>query len=194
MKTNRRAFEIVGSNTGYGETDLIQDVVRGDEQACQRFFQTHKDRVFSVCLRMTGNYYEAEDLLQETFLRAFRKIAGFRGESSLRTWIHRIAVNVVIESLRRRHPDFQLPEIETAETVPGGLPALHWGVDLTVERLRLERAIAGLPPGYRAVLVLHDVEGYSHEEIAQFLGSQIGTSKSQLHKARRILRKLLGGV
>lgn len=191
MDLKQRKLEVFGLNPRLAEAELVEGAVRGDERALEKIFRLHKDRVFSICMRMTGNFYEAEDLLQETFVRVFRKIGSFRGDSSLSTWLHRIAVNVTIESLRKRQPSTDLLADDAAEGERGSLPMPSSKIDLTLERLRLERAIAALPPGYRLALVLHDVEGYNHEEIAGFLGSCVGTSKSQLHKARRKLRDLL---
>ena len=175
------------------EEELLDGARRGEESALEQLFRQHKDRVFSLCLRMTGNYFEAEDLTQESFLQAFRKLQLFRGESSFSTWLYRVTMRVVLDELRRRHPTENLLDIvaagKEAETLSLGSVAQR---DFTLERLRLERAIAALPTGYRVILVLHDIEGYSHEEIAQSLGSQTGSCKSQLHKARRKLRELLG--
>jgi len=143
---------------------------------------------------MTANAAEAEDLTQEAFLQLYRKIATFRGESAFSTWLHRMAVNVVLMRLRKRGlPVVPLEEtIETEEEAPkkelGGEDAKLAG---SIERLQLERAIERLPPGYRTIFVLHDVEGYEHNEIAGIVGCSIGNSKSQLHKARLKLRDFL---
>jgi RNA polymerase sigma-70 factor (ECF subfamily) len=120
-------------------------------------------------------------------------MGGFRGDSSFSTWLYRIAVNAVVDSLRKRHPRIETAMDDVAEQDLPAKPTAESAGDLTLERLRIERAIAALSPGYRSVLVLHDVEGYSHEEISQWLGSSIGTCKSQLHKARRRMRELLSG-
>ena len=143
---------------------------------------------------MTANAAEAEDLTQEAFLQLYRKIATFRGESAFSTWLHRMAVNVVLMRLRKKGlPVVPLEEtIETEEEAPkkelGGEDAKLAG---SIERLQLERAIERLPPGYRTIFVLHDVEGYEHNEIAGIVGCSIGNSKSQLHKARLKLRDFL---
>jgi len=143
---------------------------------------------------MTANAAEAEDLTQEAFLQLYRKIATFRGESAFSTWLHRMAVNVVLMRLRKKGlPVVPLEEtIETEEEAPkkelGGEDMKLAG---SIERLQLERAIERLPPGYRTIFVLHDVEGYEHNEIAGIVGCSIGNSKSQLHKARLKLREFL---
>lgn len=145
---------------------------------------------------MLGNPTEAEDLSQEAFLQLFRKIHTFRGESAFSTWLHRLAVNVVLMHLRRK----SLPQVSLEESMepdeanmgPRREPGLN-DPDLvgSIDRLTLEAAIEQLPPGYRVVFVLHDVEGYEHNEIASMLGCSVGNSKSQLHKARLRLRDLL---
>ena len=189
----RRSFQVIGLNTRSSETELVRSAQAGEEMAFERLFLLHKNRVFSICLRLTGNYHEAEDLAQEAFVLAFRRIADFRGESLFGTWIYRIAVRVVLDTLRKKHPLFET--LDEGQTVADRtkLSVQAGGRDLTLERLQLERAISQLPTGYRAVLVLHDIEGHSHEEIAELLGSHPGTCKSQLHKARRKLRELLIG-
>lgn len=144
---------------------------------------------------MTGNTAEAEDLAQEAFLQLFRKIGTFRGESAFSTWLHRLAVNVVLMHLRRKG----LPEVsleETTEPTQEDGPKREIGVRDpalvgSIDRVNLERAIERLPPGYRTIFVLHDMEGYEHNEIASMMGCSIGNSKSQLHKARMKLRDLL---
>ena len=176
------------------EAEAIEKAKQGDAQAFEVLYNLHKRRVYSLCLRMTANAAEAEDLTQEAFLQLYRKIATFRGESAFSTWLHRMAVNVVLMRLRKKGlPVVPLEEtIETEEEAPkkelGGEDAKLAG---SIERLQLERAIERLPPGYRTIFVLHDVEGYEHNEIAGIVGCSIGNSKSQLHKARMKLRELL---
>jgi len=176
------------------EAEAIEKAKQGDAQAFEVLYNLHKRRVYSLCLRMTANAAEAEDLTQEAFLQLYRKIATFRGESAFSTWLHRMAVNVVLMRLRKKGlPVVPLEEtIETEEEAPkkelGGEDAKLAG---SIERLQLERAIERLPPGYRTIFVLHDVEGYEHNEIAGIVGCSIGNSKSQLHKARLKLRDFL---
>ncbi len=176
------------------ETQLIARAQRGDEAAFAALFDAHKRRVYSLCLRMTGDTAEAEDLSQEAFLQLFRKISTFRGESAFSTWLHRLVVNVVLMHLRKKGlQQVSLDEIDTSQEEP---VKREYGDDdrrLTgsIDRISLGRAIAQLPPGYRAVFVLHDVEGYEHNEIAQIMDCSTGNSKSQLHKARLKLREWL---
>ena len=143
---------------------------------------------------MTGNTAEAEDLTQEAFLQLFRKISTFRGESAFSTWLHRLAVNVVLMHLRKKVPQqISLDETESSQDEPvkrdyGDNDRRLLG---SIDRISLERAIAELPPGYRTVFVLHDIEGYEHNEIAEIMKCSVGNSKSQLHKARLKLRDRL---
>ncbi len=178
------------------EADAIRLAQQGDAAAFERIYGLHKRRVYSLCLRMVGNTAEAEDLTQEAFLQLFRKISTFRGESAFSTWLHRLAVNVVLMRLRKK----AAPEISLEETTQpdeeGDSPRRDFGSpDLrltgSIDRLNLQRAIDQLPQGYKTVFVLHDVQGYEHNEIAELMGCSIGNSKSQLHKARMRLRELL---
>jgi RNA polymerase sigma-70 factor (ECF subfamily) len=145
---------------------------------------------------MVGNTAEAEDLTQEAFLQLFRKIATFRGESAFSTWLHRLAVNVVLMKLRKKSGKETSLEQVTEPDEASGTPRRDFGtVDLrlsgSLDRVNLQRAVDQLPPGYKAAFILHDVQGYEHNEIAGMLGCSIGNSKSQLHKARMRLRDLL---
>ena len=175
-------------------SDLIERAQNGDEDAFAALFEAHKRRVYSLCLRMTGDAAEAEDLSQEAFLQLFRKISTFRGESAFSTWLHRMVVNVVLMHLRKKGlQQVSLDEVDNSQDEP---VKREYGDDdkrllHSIDRITLSRAIEALPPGYRAVLVLHDVEGYEHNEIAQILNCSVGNSKSQLHKARLKLREVL---
>ncbi len=145
---------------------------------------------------MVGNTAEAEDLTQEAFLQLFRKIATFRGESAFSTWLHRLAVNVVLMKLRKKSGKETSLEQVTEPDEESGTPRRDFGtIDLrlsgSLDRVNLQRAVDQLPPGYKAAFILHDVQGYEHNEIAEMLGCSIGNSKSQLHKARMRLRDLL---
>jgi RNA polymerase sigma-70 factor (ECF subfamily) len=170
---------------------LAQAASQGEMAAFEQLYQRHNRRVYSLCLRMTQNVSEAEDLAQEVFIQLFRKIGSFRGESAFTTWLHRLTVNQVLMHFRKRSVKLEqtTEEGETPIQVvvgtgnPNSMPV--------VDRIALDKAIGQLPPGYRTVFVLHDVEGHEHEEIARMLGCSVGTSKSQLHKARMKLRKLL---
>jgi RNA polymerase sigma-70 factor (ECF subfamily) len=176
------------------EAEAIERAKSGDAEAFEVLYNLHKRRVYSLCLRMTANTAQAEDLTQEAFLQLFRKIATFRGESAFSTWLHRMAVNVVLMHLRKKGlPAVSLEEtIETEEeTTRKELGTLDPILAGSIIRLQLQRAIEDLPPGYRRIFVLHDVEGYEHNEIAGMVGCSIGNSKSQLHKARMKLREFL---
>jgi RNA polymerase sigma-70 factor, ECF subfamily len=163
----------------------------GDMGAFEQLYVRHNRRVYSLCLRMTQNAAEAEDLTQEAFIQLFRKIGSFRGESAFTTWLHRLTVNQVLMYFRKRSVKLErtTEEGETPVQIvrgtedPNKMPVL--------DRISLDRALKQLPPGYRSVFVLHDIEGHEHEEIAKILGVAVGTSKSQLHKARMKLRRLL---
>jgi RNA polymerase sigma-70 factor (ECF subfamily) len=176
------------------EAEAIERAKAGDGAAFEALYNLHRRRVYSLCLRMTANTAEAEDLTQEAFLQLFRKIGTFRGESAFSTWLHRMSVNVVLMRLRKKGlpivplDDPLETEEEAAKKEPGA-PDLR--LSGAVDRLEIQRAIDALPPGYRSIFVLHDVEGYEHNEIADLVGCSIGNSKSQLHKARMKLRELL---
>jgi RNA polymerase sigma-70 factor, ECF subfamily len=176
------------------EAEAIERAKLGDADAFRVLYDLHKRRVYSLCLRMTSNTAQAEDLTQEAFLQLFRKIGTFRGESAFSTWLHRMAVNVVLMQLRKKNlPVVSLEEtLENEDEAPKKEPgAPDKKLAGSVDRLHLQRALEELPPGYRTIFVLHDVEGYEHNEIAGMVGCSIGNSKSQLHKARMKLRGLL---
>jgi RNA polymerase sigma-70 factor (ECF subfamily) len=171
--------------------ELTQAAAAGNMLAFEEIYQRHHRRVYSICLRMLQNATEAEDLTQDVFIQLYRKIGSFRGDSAFTTWLHRLTVNQVLMHFRKRNVKFEktTEEGETPVQVVGGtenprkMPV--------VDKIAIEHAIGQLPEGYRKVFVLHDVEGYEHEEVAKILGCSVGTSKSQLHKARLKLRKLL---
>lgn len=181
MPTNR--FE--GAHDDVDDTELVAAVLAGDARAERELYDRHVDRVYRLAFRMAGEDTLARDFTQDTFVRAFDRLRDFRGESSLRTWLHAIAASVVLNGLKRvrrirtrEQQSDELPEI--AVTRREAEPDLKW---------RLARAIDALPPGYRMVFVMHDVEGYTHEEIGAALGIQPGTSKAQLFRARERLRR-----
>jgi RNA polymerase sigma-70 factor, ECF subfamily len=180
---------------GMTEAEAIERAQSGDAVSFEALYNQHKRRVFSLCLRMTGNYARAEDLTQEAFLQLYRKIKSFRGESQFSTWLHRLSVNIVLMHLRKqKSTDVSLEETLEPQSEDG--PTRDIGItDLvlcgSVDRITLEHAIASLPPGYRMIFILHDIEGYEHNEIAEILSCSIGNSKSQLHKARTKLRLFL---
>jgi RNA polymerase sigma-70 factor (ECF subfamily) len=178
------------------EADVICLAQQGDPAAFERIYELHRRRVYSLCLRMVSNTTEAEDLTQEAFLQLFRKIGTFRGESAFSTWLHRLAVNVVLMRLRKKTiPVSSLDEATEPDDEGNGPRRDFGGPDLrltgSIDRMNLQRAMEQLPQGYRAIFVLHDVQGYEHNEIADIMECSIGNSKSQLHKARMRLRELL---
>jgi len=178
------------------EAEAIRLAQAGDAAAFEHLYQLHSRRVYALCLRMVGNPSDAEDLMQEAFLQLFRKIRTFRGESAFSTWLHRMTVNVVLMRLRKKTlPAASLEETTEPDEETGGPRKDIGAPDLrlsgAVDRVNLERSIEKLPPGYRTVFVLHDVQGFEHNEIAGIMGCSVGNSKSQLHKARTRLRELL---
>jgi RNA polymerase sigma-70 factor (ECF subfamily) len=176
------------------DSELISRAKEGDEQACATIFELHKRRVYSTCLLMTKNVADAEDLMQDAFIQIFRGIRTFRGDSAFSTWIYRVVVNTVLMTRRKRHlREVSLDEPATLDYAP---VAREFGRDDdklmgTVDRVALTQAANELPEGCRAIFILHEVEGYEHHEIAEQLSCSIGNSKSQLHKARLKMRKLL---
>ena len=180
------------------EAGIVALAQQGDHAAFAALYAQHKRRIYSLCLRMVSNVAEAEDLTQEAFLQLHRKIATFRGDSAFSTWLHRLSVNVVLMHMRKKGiPVTSLDEAmePTQDEGPGrsfGAPDL--ALSGSIDRMTLERAVADLPAGYRLVFILHDVEGYEHNEIATMLECSIGNSKSQLHKARLRLREALHGT
>lgn len=177
------------------DDEVLVRAQAGDHQAFAQLYSLHKRRIYSLCLRMVNNVAEAEDLTQEAFLQLHRKIATFRGDSAFSTWLHRLAVNVVLMHLRKK--GLALTSLDEAmEPTHDEGPGRSFGApDLlltgSIDRLALERAVGDLPAGYRLIFVLHDIEGYEHNEIAAMLDCSIGNSKSQLHKARLKLRDAL---
>lgn len=179
-----------GSRTGGDPdtADLVRRAQQGDLAAFDRLYAAHVDRVYALCLRMSGQREQAEQLTQDAFVRAWEKLRLFRGESAFGSWLYRLAVNVILED-RRADRRRTAPLHAGGDRLLADTPARTGAPDL---RLDLERAIAALPPRARAVLVLYDVEGYPQEEVARMLGVAIGTVKAQLHRARSLLREMLG--
>lgn len=173
------------------DTDLVKAAAAGDVDAFEQLYHLHNRRVFSLCLRMLGSSTQAEDLTQEVFLQVFRKLGSFRGDSQFTTWLHRLTVNQVLMHFRKRGVKLEHTSEEGDFTNVTDTPLQSTRRASLVDRIALEKAIGELPPGYRTVFILHDVEGYEHEEISGLLKVSIGTSKSQLHKARMRLRDLL---
>ena len=173
-----------------GPADDVALAASGDRRAFERIYRLHVDRVFSICCRMVGDRAKAEELTQDVFVRCWDKLGTFRGQSAFSTWLHRLAVNVVLnerqaEGRRRDRHDEGVEDMDalsTADVRPLPVPGMS---------LDLEAAIAALPAGARKVFVLHDVEGYTHEEIGTMLGVTAGGCKAQLHRARLLLRRML---
>jgi RNA polymerase sigma-70 factor, ECF subfamily len=177
------------------DLDLVQRAQQGDSDAFASLFYAHKPRIYSVCLRMTNNTAEAEDLTQDAFLQVFRKLATFRGDSALSTWLYRIAVNTVLMHFRKkalRQISLDEPLNQDARLIRREYGSQDDRLSGSVDRIALTRAIRELPAGYRTIFLLHEVEGYEHQEIAQLLDCSVGNSKSQLHKAKLRIRELLG--
>jgi RNA polymerase sigma-70 factor, ECF subfamily len=180
------------------QSDRPEQFDRSTIDEFEQLYLTYRARVWSLCLRMTGNPDDAEDLTQETFLRLYQKLDTFRGESAFYTWLRRLTINVVLlrfQSARWRR-ETPMEEITCPDPITGCphgsvLEDIDTQLLGVADRIDLQRAIDQLPPGFKAVLILHDVEGYEHVEISELIGCSIGTSKSQLHKARVKMRKIL---
>jgi RNA polymerase sigma-70 factor, ECF subfamily len=167
--------------------EIVRRAAAGDVEAYEMIYRQHVGRVHALCLRMARNHAEADELTQQTFVRVWERLGSYRGESAFSTWLHRVTVNVVIAEMRRSgrwRERFVTSEAE--ELGVAAEPAFSPGGDLD-----LERAVAGLSPQARLVFLLHDVEGYQHNEIAELTGLAVGTSKAHLHRARLLLRKEL---
>jgi RNA polymerase sigma-70 factor, ECF subfamily len=184
-------IEASTAQSGNGDSDVAR-AAAGDRGAFERLYRVHVNRVVSLCVRMVGDRARAEELTQDVFVRAWEKLHLFRGESSFGTWLHRLTVNVVLNA--RKSDGRQRNRFEENDDEAGGMDALPGVVGMPLapgDMLDLEEAITRLPPGARRVFVLHDVEGYKHEEIADMLGVTSGATKAQLHRARLLLREAL---
>jgi RNA polymerase sigma-70 factor (ECF subfamily) len=176
---------------------LIRCAQAGDSEAFSSLYETHRRKVYSICLRITGEPSEAEDCMQEAFLQCFLQLSTFRGDAALSTWLHRLTVNVVLMRLRTNHHRPMSVELGPSAERDGEtsllnlLPVEDLQLAGTIDRIAIGRAVGKLPTGYRTVFLLHDVQGLAHAEIARNLGCTIGTSKSQLHQARLQLRHFL---
>jgi RNA polymerase sigma-70 factor (ECF subfamily) len=187
----------VADDLEQGSSGGAERIERPEPEDFEHIYHLYSRRVYSLCLRMAGNIAEAEDLTQQAFLQAYKKLDTFRGESSFYTWLHRLAVNMVLMRLRKKRvvKEDSLEEL----TDPDNRSSAWHGTKLrssdatalvAIDRVDVERALNQLPSGFRTILVLHDIEGYEHVEISGLLGCSIGTSKSQLHRARQRMRKL----
>ncbi len=169
------------------QADLIARVIAGDAVAEREFYDAHDDRIYRLAYRMTGDAMQAEDLTQETFVRAFGRMSGFRGEAMPSTWLHAVAVSVILNAQRKekRRRQWEQPGMEFERLESGSSPSD------TALKVRLGRAIDRLPEALRLVFVMHDVEGFLHREIADILAVPEGTSKTRLARARELLRQVL---
>jgi len=180
------------------DSEVVKGAQEGNSDAFASLFHAHKARIYSVCLRMTNNTAEAEDLTQDAFLQVFRKIGTFRGDSAFSTWLHRIAVNTVLMHFRKK--SLRLVSLdEPYSNSEGSKVRREYGTRDTqlagcVDRVALAQAINELPHGYKTVFLLHEIDGYEHREIAEMLGCSVGNSKSQLHKAKLRIREWLARV
>jgi RNA polymerase sigma-70 factor, ECF subfamily len=178
------------------ENEAVRLAQEGDARGFERLYRLHSGRVYGLCLKMVKDPVEAEDLTQDAFLQTFRKIQTFRGDSLFSTWLHRLTVNIVLMSFRRKkHPQISLDETfesnEEARKSNVEFSVRDLNLSGVIDRINLESAISQLPIGYKQMFVLHDIQGYEHHEISRILGCTAGNSKSQLHKARARLRQLL---
>lgn len=173
------------------DRELVRLAAEGDAAAFEEIHSRYRRLVYAIALRMTRNPADAEDLTQESFISVLRKIGSFRGEAAFASWLYRLTVNQVNMHFRRRRkrPEAQLNDVE----LTGGESGSEHGASSArvLDRLNIEEAVRLLPPGYRAVFIMHDVAGYEHKEIARSLGYSAGNSKSQLHRARTKLREVL---
>jgi RNA polymerase sigma-70 factor (ECF subfamily) len=175
------------------KVDEIQPLIGDDQQTFHELYEKYHERVYSICFRMTQNASESEDLTQDVFIRLFRTVGTFRGESAFTTWLYRLTVNLVLMHFRKRKR--RLDQINekgklSAYIVPGSKDPKRMRI---VDRILLSEIIMKLPEGYRQAIILYDIQGLRHKEIAETRGRSVGTSKSQLHKGRAMLRELIAG-
>jgi RNA polymerase sigma-70 factor (ECF subfamily) len=174
------------TNDAGGIDDVVRRAQQGDVEAFEFLYRTHAGAVYALCRRMTGDEREARDLVQDVFVRAWERLTSFRGQSSLGTWLHRLAVNVVLERIRSTKREAM--RLIDGDDSTFGSHSADAGIDASID---LDAALVHLPGGARTVFVLHDIEGYSHDEIAQMTGIAAGTARAQLWRARRALMRLL---
>ena len=192
-------LELVPSDRD-GEMELARLAASGDHSAFERLYHAHSSRVYALCLRMSGSRAKAGELTQDVFVHVWERLSSWRGESALSSWIYRLTVNLVLSNVRgeQRRQKHEASDEDTVASDSGGDPERSEGSALgsvkpasVHEAIDLERAIAGLPNGARTVFVLHDVEGYQHDEIAKITGTAEGTCRAQLHRARKLLIEAL---
>jgi RNA polymerase sigma-70 factor, ECF subfamily len=179
--------EVERMSASTADATLVQRAQAGDTAAFERLYRDNTGRIYALCLRLSGDAVRAEELTQDVFVRAWQKLSTFRGDSAFSTWLHRLEVNLVLGEHRAegRRRAWLVPEDPTEIDLPAPTRTTPG------DALDLERAIAALPPSARTVFVMHEVEGYGHEEIAQLTGRAEGTSKALLHRARKLLREAL---
>jgi RNA polymerase sigma-70 factor, ECF subfamily len=183
------------SNAAMPEAEAIEKARNGDVAGYESLYHLHRSRVYSLCLRFTGNASDAEDLAQEVFLQMYRKISTFRGDAKFGSWLHRVAVNLALMRFRRRRlreVSLNIPQTLNPDPLQSPLRHQFGTSSFLVERVALGRALGSLSKARRSVVLLHDINGFTHGEVAQRLGVAAGTSKSQLHKAHVELRGILG--
>jgi RNA polymerase sigma-70 factor, ECF subfamily len=196
LRGNCMEAPITSEEGRMAEAETIRRAQQGEAEAFEQLYRLHSRKVYLLCLHMVGNPADAEDLTQDAFLQSFRKIQTFRGDSAFSTWLHRLTVNIVLMRCRKKKITVCPMDEVMKSDAESGAPGHEIGErDLrlagVIDRLNLKRALAQMPSGYRAVFILHDIQGYAHNEIASILGSSSGNSKSQLNRARRRLRELL---
>ncbi|MGZ4788568.1 MAG: RNA polymerase sigma factor [Terriglobales bacterium] len=179
-----------------GDTQMVKAAQSGDLEAMTWIYERYRRRIYNLCLRMLRDQADAEDLTQDVFVQLFRKISTFRGESAFSTWLHRLAVNMVLMDIRSRNSKrYSLIPIESSndedDSLYEQLGREDQGLRTSLDRMTILDAMESLPPGYRMVFLLHDVHGYEHQEIAEILSCSVGNCKSQLHKARLKMRRLI---
>ncbi len=184
-------LDVTASGTADEQLSDVALAASGDRRAFERLYRSHVDRVFSICVRMCGSRTRGEELTQDVFVRVWEKLPLFRGESAFSTWLHRVAVNVALNDRKVQSRERARTAEPDDDDRDNGSPLGSVAAAPVAERLDLEAAIALLPPGARKVFVLHDVEGFTHEEIAEEMGVTPGGTKSQLHRARMLLREAL---
>jgi RNA polymerase sigma-70 factor (ECF subfamily) len=183
------------AETRQSQHDTVRRAQAGNESAFTDIYKEHRRRVFAICMKMVHDFPLAEDLTQDSFFQLHRNLASFRGDSAFTTWLHRLTVNVVLMYMRKRVLPVisleQMTESTREERVGREFGTLDLALEGVVDRMAINRAVAVLAPGYRNILLLHDVHGFQHCEIASMQNCSLGTSKSQLHKARRALQGVL---
>jgi RNA polymerase sigma-70 factor (ECF subfamily) len=194
VSTDLKSSDLITTGRGNTDLELVKRAQEGDAEAFAALFHAHKARVYSICVRMTNNTAQAEDLTQDAFLQVFRKLSTFKGNSALSTWLYRIAVNTVLMHFRKKalkQVSLDEPSNHDVKQVRREYGSRDGRLSGSVDRIAITRAIKDLPAGYRKIFLLHEVEGYEHQEIAKLLDCSVGNSKSQLHKAKLRIREFL---